>query len=185
MTTGIKQNGVTAFPLLSEASKLMVDKKLDEAARLTMYHLRRYPNEPRGLAQLGTIAMQLGALGQAEHFFRHSLKHGAPSAEVQRNLGSILNQQERLHEALILFETLLKQEGDPSLRAIIAVILDKLGRTEEAMALRQALVDQSPENPFYWIALGHSLRAAGQVEDAINAYRAAIKADFECGEALW
>jgi tetratricopeptide (TPR) repeat protein len=129
--------------------------------------------------------MQLGALGQAEHFFRLSLKHGATSAEVHRNLGSILNQQERLDEALILFETLLKQEDDPALKVIIAVILDKLGRTEEAMALRQTLVDQSPENPFYWIALGHSLRAAGQVEDAINAYRAAIKADFECGEAWW
>ena len=185
MTTGIKQNGVTAFPLLSEASKLMVDKKLDEAARITMDHLRRYPNEPRGLTQLGTIAMQLGALGQAEHFFRLSLKHGATSAEGGRNLGSTLNQQERLDEALILFETLLKEEDDPALRVILAVILDKLGRTEVAMALRQALVDQSPENPFYWIALGHSLRAAGQVDDAINAYRAAIKADFECGEAWW
>jgi cytochrome c-type biogenesis protein CcmH/NrfG len=94
MTNGAEQNGVTGFPLLSEASKLMVDKKLDEAARLTMDHLRRHPNEPRGLAQLGTIAMQLGALGQAEHFFRLSLKHGATSAEVHRNLGSILNQQD-------------------------------------------------------------------------------------------
>ena len=83
MTNGAEQNGVAGFPLLSEASKLMVDKKLDEAARLTMDHLRRHPNEPRGLAQLGTIAMQLGALGQAEHFFRLSLKYGATSPDMK------------------------------------------------------------------------------------------------------
>lgn len=185
MTVGATGYSITGFPLLSEANQLMLDNKLDDAANLTMDHLRKHPNEPRGLAQLGTIAMRLGALGQAENFFRLSLRHGATAPEVKRNLASILNQQERLGEALPLFEALLTEQGDPELRAIIAVILDKLGRTEDAMVLRHALVKESPDNPFYWIALGHSLRAAGQVDDAVTAYRTAIDVDFECGEAWW
>lgn len=180
-----RKQGVAGFPLLAEASTLIADNKFDQAANLTMAHLRQHTNEPRGLAQLGSIAMRLGALGQAENFLRLSLRHGANAPEVKRNLASILNQQERLGEAHAMFEALLEEGDDPSLRVILGVILDKLGRTDEAMAMRQRLVDESPENPFYWIALGHSLRAAGRVEEAINAYRTAAETDYECGEAWW
>lgn len=178
-------NSVTGFPLLSEASGLMAANKFDQAARCTMEHLRQHPNEPRGLAQLGTIAMSMGALGQAEHFLRFALRSGATAPEVKRNLASVLNQQERLGEACAMFDALVKERNDPSLRVILAVILDKLGRTVEAMAMRQRLVEEAPENPFYWIAFGHSLRAAGRVEEAVEAYREATKVDYECGEAWW
>ena len=185
MAKGDMQHGVTGFPLLSEASGLMAANKFDQAARLTMEHLRQHPDEPRGLAQLGTIAMRLGALGQAEHFFRLSLRNGASAPEVKRNLASILNQQERLGDARAMFEALLQDGEDPALRVILAVILDKLGQTEEAMAMRERLVREAPDNPFYWIALGHSLRAAGRVDEAVKAYRAATEVDYECGEAWW
>ncbi len=185
MTISKAQLGLAAFPKLSEAARLMADEKLDQAARLTMEHLRQHPNDPRGLAQLGTIAMRLGALGQAENFFRQSLRYGATAVEVKRNLASILNQQERLGDALAMFESLLKEQDDPALRVIIAVILDKLGRTDDAMDLRKQLVSETPDNPYYWIALGHSKRAAGAVDEAINAYRKATELDFECGEAWW
>lgn len=176
---------VTGFPLLSEASDLIALDKFDQAAQKTMQHLRQHPNEPRGLAQLGTIAMRLGALGQAEHFCRLALKNGASAPEVKRNLASILNQQERLDEARAMFEALLKESDDPALRGILTSILDKLGRTDEAMAMRQRLVEQEPDNPYYSIAYGHSLRAAGRVDEAIKAYRIAAETDFECGEAWW
>lgn len=185
MAVGEPRQGIAGFPLLSEARSLMADNKFDQAASLTMAHLRQNPEEPRGLAQLGSIAMRLGALGQAENFLRQALRHGAAAPEVKRNLASILNQQERLGEALAMFEALLQEGDDPALRVIVGVILDKLGRTEEAMEVRQRLVEDSPGNPFYWIALGHSLRAAGRVDEAVNAYRTAAEADFECGEAWW
>lgn len=185
MAKGDMQHGVTGFPLLSEASGLMAANKFDQAARLTMEHLRQHPDEPRGLAQLGTIAMRLGALGQAEHFFRLSLRNGASAPEVKRNLASILNQQERLGDARAMFEALLQEGEDPALRVILAVILDKLGQTEEAMAMRERLVNEAPDNPFYWIALGHSLRAAGRVDEAVKAYRTSTEVDYECGEAWW
>jgi tetratricopeptide (TPR) repeat protein len=175
---------ITGFPLLSEAGALMVADKFDQAAQLTMQHLRQHPNEPRGLAQLGSIAIRLGALGQAEHFFRLALKNGASAPEVKRNLASILNQQERLAEARAMFEALIA-DGDDSLTSILAVILDKLGRTGDAMEMRRRLVENEPENPFHWIAYGHSLRAAGKVDEAVSAYRTAAKADYECGEAWW
>lgn len=177
--------GIKAYPLLAEADAMLQAGKFDAAARVTMDHLRQHPDEPRGLAQLGAIAVQLGALGQAEHFLRLALRHGSVDRDVRRNLASTLNQQERLVDAKTLFEELIHELDEPMLRAVLAGILDKLGQTEAALAMRRQLAEEVDDNPHYQIALGHSLRAAGQVDEAVAAYRRAASIDFECGEAWW
>jgi tetratricopeptide (TPR) repeat protein len=162
-----------------------MEGRLEEAARLLIEHLRKHPDEPRGLAQLGQTAMQLGALGQAEHFLRRALARGDRSFETRRTLASVLNQQERLEEAVALFEELAQESGDPTLKALRAHILTKLGRHDEALAIQETFVEENGDKPPGWIAWGHSLRAAGRVDEAVAAYRQAIAVDFECGEAWW
>lgn len=185
MTATHTRSTIAGYPLLSKAGALIAEGKLDQAAQQTMAHLRQHPDEPRGLAQLGGIAMQLGALGQAEHFLRRALARGASDLEVRRNLASTLNQRERLDEARAMFEALARESDDPSLLAIRALILDKLGRNDEAMAIHEALVRTNGDKPPYWIAYGHGLRAAARVAEAVDAYRHAIAVDSECGEAWW
>jgi len=163
----------------------MEDGNLEQAAQQVMAHLRLHQNEPRGLAQLGTIAMQLGALGQAENFLRLAISNGGNNLETRRNLASILNQQERLEEAQAMFEALRSESSEPNLTSILALILEKLGQNEAAAKLHDWLVQNHGNNPFYWIFHGHSRRAAGRVDEAIEAYRTAIERDFECGEAWW
>lgn len=176
---------LSAYPLLSDADGLAKRGKLEQAARLILQHLRQNPDEPRGLAQLGETAMLLGALGQAEHFLRRAIQLGAADFDVRRNLASVLHQQERLDEARAMFEALEQETRDPALTAIRARILDKLGRYSEALAVHEQLVRDQPEKPESWIGYGHALRAEGRTEDAIEAYRKAIAADFEFGESWW
>lgn len=185
MIINSSQSGITGFPLLADAIRMFANAQFNKSAQATLEHLRRNPNEPRGLELLGRIAMQLGALGQAEKFLRLALEKGSKAPDLRRNLASVLNQQERLSEASSMFMALSEESNDLSLRAILAVIFDKLGRTEEAMSIRKQLVEQEPHNPHFQIALGHSLRAAGYLDDAISAYRAATKIDIEIGEAWW
>jgi tetratricopeptide (TPR) repeat protein len=150
-----------------------------------MAHLRRHPDEPRGLALLGRIAMLLGALGQAVHFLRRALARGDRDFETRRALASVVNQQERLDEACALFELLERDSDDSTIPALRAHILSTLGRHDEAMALQESLVRAHPDMPAHWIAYGHGLRAVGRVDDAIDAYRTATAADFELGDAWW
>lgn len=173
------------YPLLAEGASLAAAGKLEQAAQATMEHLRRYNNEPRGLAQLGSIAMQLGALRQAEHFLRLAMANGEASFDVRRQLASILNQQERLAEAHAMFTSLQKESSDPAILAVLALILEKWGRHQDALPLHEQLVQENPDKPHFWIAYGHSLRAAGRVDDAVAAYRKAAEIDYECGEAWW
>lgn len=176
---------ITAYPLLAQAGQLAEAGRLDEAAQHLLAHLRRYPDEPQGLSKLGEVAMMLGALLQAEHFLRRALMIDPQNIDTRRCLATVLNQQERLDEARQLFEELTPHIGDPAIPAVHALILEKLGQNEEARAIQQRLTIEYGDRPHHWISLGHNLRAAGDVEGAICAYRQATEADPECGEAWW
>lgn len=173
------------YPRLSEAIRLREQGDTHRAAQLVMAHLRERPDEPRGLAQLGYIAAQTGALGQAEHFLRQALSRGEKNPDLLRTLASIYSQQERLHVAESFAKRLIEEEGDLQLRSLRANLLDRMGRHAEAIAIQKQLVDESPDTVAPLLVYGYSLRAAGDVEGAIAAYRRAIAIDDGYGEAWW
>jgi tetratricopeptide (TPR) repeat protein len=173
------------YPRLSEAIRLRERGEGDEAAALVIAHLREHPDEPRGLAQLGYIAAKTGALGQAEHFLRKALTMGEDSAELKRTLASVYSQQERLQVAEAFASRLINEAGDLQLRGLRANLLDRMGRNDEALALHRQLVEDSPDTIGSWLNYGYALRAAGDVEGAIAAYRRVIAIDDGYGEAWW
>ncbi len=176
---------VKLHPQLSDGNRLAEEGEYDAAARSLIAHLRQHPNEPKGMAKLGFVAMRLGALGQAEHFLRRAIAGGAREFEVRRNLASVLSQQERPQEAIPMIDELVRESGDTRLQAVRAGILDKLGRSDEALASQGQLAKENPNSPQMWVPFGHALRAAGRVDEAIAAYRQAIAADDEFGDAWW
>lgn len=176
---------ISAYPRLTEAQELFRRKQNDAASLKVIEHLRENRDEPRGLALLGEIAMESGAVVQAERFLRQAIAHGAVGFDVRRNLATSLHRQDRLDEALELFSLLEQQFADPQILATRAMILDRLGRTDEALEAHERLLASQRGEPFYWIGYGHSLRFAGRTDEAISAYRRAIAIDPERGEAWW
>ena len=176
---------LAAYPRLREAERAMADNRLDAASAIVIQHLREHRNEPRGLALLGSIAFKTGALVQAEQFLRQAIALGGGSLEVRRELASILHHQERLADALSALSVLQQQVPDPSLRASRALILDKLGRSEEALREHEKLLADHPDHPRFWLGYGNSLRWAGRNDEAIAAYRRAIAIDPEHGDVWW
>ena len=176
---------IAAYPHLHEAEKALADNRMDAASAMVIRHLREHRNEPRGLALLGSIALKTGALVQAEQFLRQAIAHGARALEVQRELASVLHRQERLADALSAFIVLEQQVRDPDIQAAKAVILDKLGRNNEALREHEQLVAAYPLNPRNSLAYGNSLRWAGRNDEAIAALRRAVTTDPEYGDAWW
>ena len=176
---------LTLYPLLSQGAQQAEEGEYEAAARSLIAHLGQYKDEPQGMAKLGFVAMRLGALGQAEHFLRRAIAQGANDFDTRRNLASVLSQQEKPHEAIPLIEELVSESADIGLQSVRAGILDKLGRSEEALASQGQLATANPNAPQMWIAYGHGLRSAGRVDEAIAAYRQAIAAYDEFGDAWW
>src|SRR4051812_41316279 len=158
--------GVAGYPPPSQAEKALAAGRVEAASNMVIQHLREHRNEPRGLALLGSIALQTGALVQAQQFLRQAIQHGDRSLEVQRELASVLHHQERLAEALSALTVLKEQVADPAIRGSIALILDKLGRNDEALREQERLVTDHPDNPRIWLGYGNSLRWAGRNEEA-------------------
>ena len=178
-------NTLAAYPRLTKAEEELSNGRFQAASNIVIEHLREHRNEPRGLALLGSIAMKTGALVQAEQFLRQAVALGARSLDVQRDIASLLNQQERLAEALSAFTVLQQKSGDLQISGARALILDKLGRNAEALGEHEKLVDQHPNDPRVWLGYGNSLRWAGRNDDAIAAYRRSTLIDSEYGDAWW
>ncbi len=177
--------GLKAYPRLAEAQAELEAGRAESANAIAIQHLREHRGEPRGLALLGAIALRGGALVQAEQFLRQAMAAGLTSFEVQRDLASAINQQERSGEALRAFSYLADQVAEPQLRATKALIPDKLGRTSEALTEHELVIAQGGQRPEPWISYGNNLRAGGRIDDAIAAYRRATAIEPEHGEAWW
>jgi tetratricopeptide (TPR) repeat protein len=177
--------GLQGYARLSEAEDLLRQGKKDRASMKIIEHLREHRHEPRGLALLGEIAMDTGALMQAEGFLRQAIANGAAAYEVRRNLASTILQQDRLEEALAAFSQLEQTEDDLQLTATRAQILDRLGRTDEALREHERVIADPRANVQNWITYGHSLRFAGRTDEAIAAFRHIVEGDPERGEAWW
>ncbi len=176
---------VVPKPLVSQGRRMIDEGRFEAAAQTLIGHLRQHPADAEALALLGKAAMMLGALGQAEQFLRKAIASGARDYDVHRNLVSVLNQMERPGEVLPLITALERESPDAALRAIHAMILNKIGRTDDALAIHAALAQENPNSPQMWIGYGHDLRAAGRVDDAIAAYRHAAEVDPEFGDSWW
>src|SRR4051812_42223343 len=161
MPTADMATGVAGYPRLTQAETALAAGRFEAASNIVIQHLRENRNEPRGLALLGSIAMKTGALVQAEQFLRHAIALGGGSLDVQRDLASVLNQQERLAEALSAFTILQQKIGDLQISGARALILDKLGRNPEAIREHEKLADTHPNDPRVWLGYGNSLRWAG------------------------
>jgi tetratricopeptide (TPR) repeat protein len=176
---------VKAYLRLNEAGELFRKGLKDQASMKVIEHLREHRDEPRGLALLGRIAMDGGALVQAEQFLRRAYERGEQSVEVKRNLASVILSQDRLDEALVAYGELERDIGDIPSMAARAMILGRLGRSEESIAVYQEIIGRADAEAIHWITYGHGLRFAGRTDEAIAAYRRVVDQDPERGEAWW
>lgn len=176
---------VSTNPTIAKANELIRSGRYETAAQLITPFARANPRNPEAQACLGNIAARLGALMQAEHFLRQAIALGLRDFEVRRSLASVLSQQEHPDRALTMFETLAQERPELSLRATHANLVEKMGDNERARELYKRLADDNPENPEACVAYGHSLRAAGMVEEAVESYRRAIEISADYGVAWW
>lgn len=176
---------VSTHPAIARANELIRDENYEAAAQVLVPFLRANPRSAEANAGLGMVAAKLGALMQAEHFLRQAIALGARDFEIRRQLASVVTQQDRPARALELIENLLAEKPDISLRASQATLVEKIGDNERARDLFRTMAEEHPDNPQTRVAHGHSLRAAGMVDEAVAAYRSAIAINEDYGEAWW
>jgi hypothetical protein len=96
---------------------------------------------------MALAAVEAGRLQEAEGIYRAILA-GAPVPEVARNLGLLLDDQDRWAEAEAVYRAfLLVQPADPVIRLQLAFLLLRDGRFTEAWTYFDARLDRPGANP--------------------------------------
>jgi tetratricopeptide (TPR) repeat protein len=100
------------------------------------------------------------------------VRRGIDGDSQQQTAADALRQSGRLQEALVIYESLVRQfPNDPVAGIGLADTLRESGRRAEALALYEQMVHKFPDNPVALTGLADTLRGLGQSEQALLIYQ--------------
>ena len=138
--------------------------------------LEHAPEDVVALRMLAHIAAARENYPKAERLLGSACASRPATAARGLDLVQVLQQQMRGEPMLPLLERLLAAEPrNQRYRTLQAVAYNLLGRTECAIGILEALVNEFPRNEGVWLNYGHTLRIAGRYPEAIHAYRKGIE----------
>jgi len=122
----------------------------------------------------GVLAFRAADYTTALNQFQKSVSL-KPTYDAYFKLGVAAEAKGDLETALSHFQVLVDRwPNDEASRRMIATILLKQGRTEEAALVAEKMVEINPENVWANFMLGNSLMAKGELDKAEQAFDAAI-----------
>ncbi|MBI3439509.1 MAG: tetratricopeptide repeat protein [Proteobacteria bacterium] len=133
------------------------------------------PAEVQGLKQAARTALESGQNELAERAARR-LVFEAPSAEAYDILSCALRNQERFSQALSASDAALRLDpNDVPARHNRALVLTRLGRSQEALKVFDALISAGVRAPPLWLGRGSALMELSRVADAEAAFADGVR----------
>jgi tetratricopeptide (TPR) repeat protein len=172
-----------AIALLRQAAEKSAE--LAPMARVTATNLESALLEPPGARRLVMIGRALGEINEWELAglaFERAVNQDAANAEAWALWGEAKQQRGQSGQAEL--EKALALAPDSVLaRALQAVALRRAGKPEEALAHLRAAAAAEPENGFWWVEIGNTQVAQGDLGAAMESYIRAV--DLEPGNPLY
>jgi tetratricopeptide (TPR) repeat protein len=180
-------------PEVAEATSLFSDGDLETSEEIVRRFLLAEGDHPEAMRLLAKIGVAREVYDDAEILLGGVLTL-VPGHRVARyEYAHVLTLRHKPLEAEAALAPLLAEEPDNSqYRTLASTIAVGLGRHDEAIALYRDLLAELPETADtafpradlnLW--LGHALKTTGAFGPAIDAYRAAIAARLDFGDAYW
>jgi predicted Zn-dependent protease len=167
-------------------TSLFADGDLVPAEHRIRAFLLRHGDHPEAMRLLAKIGMARGVLDDAELLLAATLKlapdHRAARLEYARCLVD-RHRYAAAHEQLERLRAL--DPANLDYRALAAAVAVGLGRHDEAIAIYEAMLAESPDAADLRLWLGHALKTVGRTAEAVPAYRAAAALRAEFGDAWW
>ena len=173
-------------PVLMRAAAALHSNQIPEAEAQLRAHLKQAPTDVVAIRMLAELAARLDRNDDATSLLERCLELAPGFAEARHNYAVVLHRSNHPAEALEQLERLLRDDaGHPGYRNLKAAVLCRVGEYEAAIEVYAALTREHPRQAPLWLSYGHALKTAGQSERAIAAYRRAIEADADFGDAWW
>ena len=172
--------------LLAVTSYLAEDRLLD-AERLCKHFLRDNKTHVEGMRLLAEIATRNRVLDEAEFLLESCLEFAPTHRNARIQYANVLLRAQKFAKALEQTQRLL--DDDPTdvavTRSLHAAACNGVGRSAEAIENYRLLMKAQPRNHLHPMALGHVVKAAGDLDEAVALYRSAYRLKQDHGDAYW
>ena len=171
---------------LAEEAAAIGARRLAVAESLLHRRLAASPQDAAAMRMLAEAATLRECFPEAERLLHQCLAIAPGFARARFELIVALHAQQKAAPMLPQLERLLAQ--DPAsfeLRSLQASALILLAQNDRSIAILARLLEEFPTRPGAWLAYGHVLRAAGQIDEAISAYRRSIQVSPGFGEGYF
>ena len=164
----------------------MAQGKLLKAESLCRKFLQANPTHVEGMRLLAEIAVQFGALEDAEYLLESATEFEPGNIQVKIDFIGILRKRQKFAQALSAAEKLYKEQpGNPQLKSLYAIEKMQMGDFEGALDLFDGVLEILPGDAITLTSRGHALKTRGSQEQAIASYKAAISSSRWHGEAYY
>ena len=194
--TGDTQNAATAAahvatlgglpPPVVTATALFCDGDLEPAEQIIRAFLLEHGDHHEAMRLLAKIGMARGALDDAELLLEAALALAPDHRAARHDYAQTLLQRHKYQMARAQAEQLLTLEaGNLDYLSVAATAAVGLGDHETAIGIYRTMLARMPGNPDVHLWLGHALKTIGKVPEAVAAYREAVAARGDFGDAYW
>jgi tetratricopeptide (TPR) repeat protein len=178
---------IQALPrALVAVTDLMAQGKLLKAESICRKFLRANPTHVEAMRLLADLAVQFGALEEAEFLLDSAAQFEPANTQVKIDLVGVLRKRQKFAAALDKAQELHAAHPDnPQLTSLLAIEKMQMGDFDGALALFDAVLEVLPGDPVTLTSRGHALKTRGDQQQAIDSYTAAIASSPWHGEAYY
>jgi tetratricopeptide (TPR) repeat protein len=171
---------------LVAVSDLMAQGKLLKAETLCRKFLQANPTHVEAMRLLAELAVQFGALEDAEYLLESAAEFEPNNMQVKIDFIGILRKRQRFTQALTAAKKLSKEQpGNPQLQSLYAIEKMQMGDFEGALELFDGILEMLPGDAITLTSRGHALKTRGSQKLAIESYKSAILSNPWHGEAYY
>ncbi|HZZ87904.1 MAG TPA: sulfotransferase [Caulobacteraceae bacterium] len=194
--TGDAENAATAAdhvatlkalpPDVVTATSLFSDGDLTPAEEIIRAFLLRQGDHIEAMRLLARIGLARDVVDDAELLLEAVLAREPGYRAARYDYAQALIARQKHLQARAEAERLLALDpSNADYQAIAATAAVGLGEHEVAIGLYRRILDAAPAPPDVDLWLGHALKTVGRVPEAVDAYRAAVTARSDFGDAWW
>ena len=169
---------------LKNLIKLYQDNHLDEAEKMSLLLLQKFPSHQLAWKILGVILKRKGRITEALSINQKVVELSPKDVEAYYNLGNTFKALYRFEEAKKSYQNAIKlQPKHFGAHNNLGITLKELGEFEEAEISFRTIIKLEPNNSEAFNNLGNILKELGRVKEAKQSYQNAIKLKPDYAEA--
>ena len=173
-------------PELVSVTSMLHEGMIYKAERLCRHFLKRQPHHLEAMRLLAAIGVRLHVYDDAEFLLESALELEPGFDLARMDYVKVLHKRQkfgRAHEEAV--ELRRRLPGNLAADLAFANQCSAIGEHEQALDILDQLIDRSPHPWNVHILRGHAHKTIGNHEQAVEAYREAIRLRPEFGDAWW